>query len=209
VSRLANLEKPITIDGNQRIYPEKSAAWYELLRLEWAEKKNEKPQFYEEMSREAGEAPPLAPQEEANELPPSLQLILNGGPEPDPKTGALRLFRAPFETLLVSLGLTPAQLNITADTRALTDEMIRSLVHAKAKPIVQIDLQVDPPAVVAKRPVRPTAPGVPVFIITAEGPALLLRSPQDPQFLLESDMPKGLLDTVKGAKRMAGVKPPA
>ena len=209
VSRLANLEKPITIDGNQRIYPEKSAAWYELLRLEWAEKKHEKPQFYEEMSREAGEAPPLAPQEEANELPPSLQLIMNGGPEPDPKTGALRLFRAPFETLLVSLGLTPAQLSITADTTALTDEMIRTLVHAKAKPIVQINLQVDPPAVVAKRPVRPTAPGVPVFIITAEGPALLLRSPQDPQFLLESDMPKGLLDIVKGAKRIAGVKPPA
>lgn len=209
VSRLASLEKPITINGNQRIYPEKSAAWYELLRLEWAERKDEKPQFYEEMSREAGEAPPLAPQEKESELPPSLQLILNGGPEPDPKTGALRLFRAPFETLLVSLGLTPAQLSITADTTALTEEMIRTLVHAKAKPIVQINLEVDPPVPIAKRPVRPTAPGVPVFIITSEGPALLLRSPQDPQFLLESDMPNGLLEIVKGAKRIAGVKPAA
>ena len=209
VSRLASLEKPITINGNQRIYPEKSAAWYELLRLEWAEKKDEKPQFYEEMSREAGEAPALAPLEKESELPPSLQLILNGGPEPDPKTGTLRLFRAPFETLLVLLALSPAQLSITADTTALTEEMIKALVHAKAKPIVQINLQVDPPVRIAKRPVIPTAPGVPVFIITAEGPALLLRSPQDPQLLLESDMPRGLLEIVKGAKRLAGVKPAA
>lgn len=213
VSRLVNLEKPVIIDGKdgkQIIYPEKSAAWYELLRLEWATKKDEKPQFYEEMSKEAGEAPPLAKQDEESELPPSLQLILNGGPEPDPKTGALRLFRAPFETLLIPLGLTPAQLSITADTTALTDEMIRGIVQGKTKPVVQIDLQSDPPVVIAKRPVRVSSPGVPIFVITAEGPALLLRSPEDPQFLREEDMPKGLLEYVKGAKRIiGGLKAPA
>jgi hypothetical protein len=46
VSRLANLETPITINGNQRIYPEKSLAWDELLRLEWASPQDEKPRFF-------------------------------------------------------------------------------------------------------------------------------------------------------------------
>ena len=211
VSRLAHLEKPVTIHGNQRIYPEKSAAWFELLRLEWAERKDEKPQFYEEMSRNPGEAPPLPPQERGAEFPASLELILNGGPDLDPKTGVLRLFRGSFEELFVLLSLKPEQVGIKADTTVLTDEMIRTLVHSKVRPIVQINLREDPPSIIAKKPVRPTAPGVPVFIITEDGPALLLRSPESPQFLLETDMPQGLSDIVKGAKRIAGVKvkPPA
>lgn len=208
VSRLANLETPITINGNQRIYPEKSLAWDELLRLEWASPQDEKPRFFEEMSKEAGEAPPLAAQEETSELPPSLQLVLNGGPDPDPKTGALRLFRGSFETLLVLLGLTPRQLSIGDDTTALTEEILRSLVHSKTKPIIQINLKDDPPSILARKPVRPSAPGIPVFIITEDGPAFLLRSPADPQFLLESDMPQGLLAILNGAKRLAAVKKP-
>jgi len=210
VSRLAALDRPVTLDGKdgkQRIYPEKSAAWFELLRLEWATKVDEEPKFYEEMSRESEEAAPLAEQEEASQLPPSLQLILNGGSEPDPKTGALRLFRAPFEALMVPFGLSPEQIAITADTRALTDDMIKTLMAAKTMPIVQINLTVDPPAVIAKQPTKPSA-AVPVFVITAEGPALLLSSTTSIEFLKRDALPKGLADIVAKAKRSLGLKKP-
>jgi hypothetical protein len=209
VSRLATLDKPVTVDGKQRIYPEKSAAWFELLRLEWATKVDEEPHYYEEMSREVEEAAPLAEQEEESALPPSLQLILNGGPEPDPKTGALRLFRAPFEALLVPLGITPGQLSMKADTTAFTDEMIIGLVKTKGMPIVQINLQMDPPAVIAKKPTRPAVAGIPVFIITPDGPALLMKNPESPEFLKRDDMPRGLLETVDKAKGVLGIKKPS
>ena len=209
VSRLGSLEKPVTIDGNQRIYPEKSPEWYELLRLEWADIRDEEPIFYEEMSRDAEPAQALAEQEEATTLPPSLELILNGGPEQDPKTGALRIFRAPFESLLVPLGITPAQLSIGDDTTALTDQMIIDIVKGKYVPVVQINIAVDPPTVIAKQPTRPTSSGIPVFVITNDGPALLLRSPTDPQLLKKDDMPKGLLNILMGAKKILGLKPPA
>jgi len=209
VSRLGSLEKPVTIDGNQRIYPEKSPEWYELLRLEWADIRDEEPIFYEEMSRDAEPAQALAEQEEATTLPPSLELILNGGPEQDSKTGALRIFRAPFESLLVPLGITPAQLSIGDDTTALTDQMIIDIVKGKYVPVVQINIAVDPPTVIAKQPTRPTSSGIPVFVITNDGPALLLRSPTDPQLLKKDDMPKGLLNILMGAKKILGLKPPA
>jgi hypothetical protein len=200
VSRLGILEKPV-IDGNQHIYPEKSAEWYELLRLEWADIRDEEPIFYEEMSRDAEPAAPLAEQEEATTLPPSLQLILNGGPDQDPKTGALRLFRAPFESLLVPIGMTPVQLAIKDDTTALTDEMIMNIIKTRNMPFIQINVSVDPPVVIAKQPVRPTSVGVPVIVITNDGPALLMRSPADPQLLKKEDMPKGLLNILLGAKK--------
>ena len=211
VSRLATLDKPVTLegkDGKQRIYPEKSSAWFELLRLDWATQIEEEPKFYEEMSREAEEAAPLAAQEEASQLPASLQLILNGGPEPDPKTGALRLFRGPFEALMVPFGLTPEQLAITADTTALTDDMIKTLLAAKTMPIVQINVAVDPPTVIAKQPTKPSGVAVPVFVITADGPALLLRSTTTIEFLTRDAMPKGLADIVAKAKRSLGLKRP-
>ena len=208
VSRLATPDRPVAIDGKngkQMIYPEKSTAWFELLRLEWATKIDEDPKFYEEMSREAGEiAAPLAEQEEASELPPSLQLLLNGGADPDPKTGALRLFRAPFEALMVPFGLTPAQVSITADTKALTEDMIRALAISKLTTVVQIDISVDPPKVVAKKPTKPTAIGVPIFIITVDGPALLMSSSTSIEFLKRDEMPRGLTDIVNKAKSFLG-----
>ena len=206
VSRLATLENPVTINGNQRIFPEKSAAWYELLRLDWAVTKDEVPKFYEEMSR-APVAPPLAKQDESNKLPPTLENVLNGG-EPDPKTGALRLKRGTFEQLLGRLGLTPGQLSIEADTKALTEKMLRFIVNEKSMGVIQIDIRADPPVHSAYKQVRPSAPDVPVFIITEEGPAFLLLSPEQPELLTQKDMPKGLAEIYSKAHELIRFRKP-
>ena len=202
VSRLATLEKPIVIGvsgsvAKQVIYPEKSSAWYELLRLEWAKVANEEPKFLEEMSKEQGE--PLAEQEEETTLPESLLTILNGPGGPDQKTGAIRLLRAPFDALLVALGLSSADVGVKADTKSLDSNMLRSIVAAKGMNVVQIDLRADPPVFSGRRPLRTAYPvqAVPVFVITEEGPGILVLNPKAPQILKKSDMPIGLLNTVE------------
>ncbi|NBV77175.1 hypothetical protein EBR66_03370 [bacterium] len=206
VSRLATLDKPVTIEGNQRIYPEKSAAWYELLRLDWATTKEEVPKFYEEMSRIAT-ATPLAPQDESTKLPPTLENFLQGG-EPDPKTGALRLKRGTFDTLLAPIGMTSAGLGIGPDTKELDDKTLARILHEISMPVIQIDIRSDPPKYRAFKPIRPSAPGVPVFIITEEGPALLLLSPELPQFLTRDDMPRGLKQIYEKADSLLRFRKP-
>jgi hypothetical protein len=98
VSRLATLEKPVVINNRdeksaQVIYPEKSSAWYELLRLEWAKINSEKPKFLEEMSGTKDETQ-LAKLNTTNTLPETLETLMNGSDGYDPKIGAIRIFRA-------------------------------------------------------------------------------------------------------------------
>jgi hypothetical protein len=57
--------------------------------------------------------------------------------------------------------------------------------------------------------VRPSAQGIPVFIITEEGPALLMRSIAEPELLNKEDMPKGLLDILVKGKAVGQKKPGA
>jgi hypothetical protein len=136
-------------------------------------------------------------------LPPRLETVLNGKDgDADVKTGALRLFRAPLETLFVPLGLTPAQFKLPPDTTLMSDDVIRDLVRIKEIPIVQINLQVDPPTYIARKPARPTTTGVPVFVATMEGPALLMLNPSEPNFLKRAEMPRGLGEIVDKAKTM-------
>jgi hypothetical protein len=63
VSELAVLENPLRIK-DQFIVPENSAAWVELLRLEWARDKTEEPRYLEEMTRLA----PIEAEEEAEDV---------------------------------------------------------------------------------------------------------------------------------------------
>ena len=223
VSQMAALEKPITLPaadggkGRQRIYPEKSAAWFELLRLDWAKRADEKPLFVEEMSRGAEPGIPAAAagpaeEEEGSALPIPLQTLLAGGVEAaatDPKVGALRLLRAPFSALLAPLGISPKQLSLEADTMALEEAQLRELNRMTGRVVVQINLTVDPPAVSAKKPFRIAYPTIPVFIVTTEGPALLVRNPAQPEFLAKEDLPSGLATIVEKAKGVLGIRPPA
>jgi hypothetical protein len=220
VSRLATLEKPIAIQvpgtaAKQMIYPEKSAAWYELLRLEWSKTVDEAPKFLEEMSREQGAALVLAEQGEETQLPERLVTILNGAGGPNPKTGAIRLLRAPFEGLLVPLRITSADLGITEETVALDDSMLRKIVEETGGNAVQIDLRADPPAITGHRPFRSLyeVSSIPIFVITDEGPGLLVKNPAAPEILKKSDMPPGLLETVDAviakSKGVIKIKPKA
>ena len=214
VSQMAALERPITLPapggtaGKQKIFPEKSTAWFELLRLDWARKADERPQFLEEMSRAAEAAAPLAAEEPASALPVALQSLL-GGPAPaDPKVGALRLLRAPLAGLLAPLGISAQQLSIQADSTAFEEAQLRDLTRMTGRIVVQINVAgaTDQPVVSAKKPFRIAYPTIPVFIVTEEGPALLVLDPAQPDFLKKEDMPKGLVDIVEKAKGVLGMR---
>jgi hypothetical protein len=223
VSQMAALEKPVTLPaagaapGKQKIYPEKSTAWFELLRLEWARRVDEHPIFVEEMSRAAepgaaAAAAPLAEEDVDTSLPVPLQTILAGGPEAiasDPKLGALRLIRAPFSALLAPLGISPAQLSLQADTTALEEAQLRDLTRMTGRITVQVNLTLDPPTVSAKKPMRISYPTFPVFVVTAEGPALLVRDPSRPELLQKEDLPAGLAAHVERAKGILQMRPAA
>ena len=201
VARLATLDKPLMIDvpgstAKQVIFPEKSAAWYDLLRLEWATEESEKPKFLEEMSREQG--PALAQQGVENKLPERLETLLNGVGGVDPKTGAIRLLRAPFASLLTPLRLRAGDIGITDETTALNEDMLRRIVQQTNAKVFQIDLRQDPPGLSGKKPMRSTyeVPSIPVFVITDDGPGLLVLNPAAPQLLGPEDMPAGLISII-------------
>ena len=213
VARLTALDKPIVINvpgspAKQVIYPEKSSAWYELLRLEWAKETDEKPKFLEEMSRERGETA-LAELNVGSKLPERLETLLHGADGVDPKTGAIRLLRAPIQSLLAPLRLQPRDIGAQPDTVALTDDMLHKIVVQTRGRVVQIDLRSDPPVVSAKKPLRTLyeSPAIPVFISTDEGPGLLVLNPSAPELLQKDDIPSGLARLLeqkwgeKGARR--------
>jgi len=204
VSRLASMEHPITIPvagtpSKQVIYPEKSSAWYELLRLEWARTFNEEPRFTEEMSREQGVSSELAAVDEDTLLPPRLQTILNGPAGMDPKTGAIRLLRAPLQAFLIPLRMTPIEVSINEDTDILTPTMIRKIVLKTGYNLLQIDLREDPPVFTAGRSSRKVIEekATIVLVITEEGPGLLVLDPSTPEILKKKDMPAGLLEVIE------------
>ena len=200
VSRLASLEKPVVIAvpdsiAKQVIYPEKSSAWYDLLRLEWSKVANEEPRFLEEMSKEPKPAP-LAEQTEETTLPERLITLMGAG---DPKTGGLRLLGGTFDELLAILRVNPQEIGVTADTAALNDDMLRRIVKETGVKVAQIDLRADPPMVIARGVIRTThlIDMVPIFVITEDGPAMLVLNPEEPLPLTKADLPGGFMALIE------------
>ena len=207
INRLVNIENPVVIPvegttSSQVIFPEKSAAWFELLRLEWASKSDEEPRYLEEMSSKRTGIP-LAPQSKSTSLPPRLQTILNGGEDKvDPKTSAIRLYRMPLAALVMAVNLTGKDLDIRQDTTNLTENMLRSIVRKTGGSVVQIDLRKDPSdknMITGARPIKSLYPNmpIPVFVITESGPALLVLDPSSPNILAREDMPAGLITQIQ------------
>ena len=194
VSRMAVFEDAIRI-GDQMIYPEKSAAWYEFLRFTWAKKMDEYPLFLEEMSASAeaeagqGQGQSLANTTSETALPETLLTILGAD---DPKTGALRLLRIPMRSVLAFLGKTPASIGMDGTTAAseLSKEQIKSLVQAINMRIVQINLL--DASVIPYRPTRETTKDIAVIVVTESGPAILVLQPNAPAYLRPEHIPSGL-----------------
>ena len=150
------------------------------------------------MSRERGEAP-LAELTIGTALPERLQTLLNGSEGVDPKTGAIRLLRAPLTSLLTPLRIEPRDIGVQETTESFTEDMLRRIVMATGMRVVQIDLRKDPPAISGKMPVRMRSiyesPTIPVFVITEEGPGILVLNPGE--ILTQQDIPAGLITIMK------------
>jgi hypothetical protein len=200
VSRMAVFEDAIRI-GDQMIYPEKSAAWYEFLRFTWAKKMDEYPLFLEEMSASAeaeeGQGQALANTTNDTALPETLMTLL--GPD-DPKTGALRLLRIPMRSVLAFLGKTPASIGMdgTAAASELSKEQIKTLVQATNMKIVQINLL--DASVIPYRPTRETTKDIAVIVVTDTGPAILVLQPNAPAYLRPEQIPSGLAKLIDNTK---------
>lgn len=198
VSSLVSIQDAMQIH-DQYILPETSLAWFDLLRLEWMRPTEEKKLFFEEMSGDAPAAPPataaaaaaasLAPQG----LPSQLKELL--GAE-DPKTNALYLFKqTKLANFLPPLQISMEELGLAPEEQAFTKEAMKRLVSALRQPVVQIDLRGPEPNILAFGLLRKQKVNIPyIFILTAEGPALLSKKENYYQAVLLEDMPEALFE---------------
>jgi hypothetical protein len=192
VSRMAAIDKPITM-GSQLIIPEKSMAWFELLRLDWATK-DEAPKYLEEMGRVAEATAAPVPLTDETAPPPSLVARLGGD---DPAWGGLRLLRAPWKALITGLGL-------SFETYAVTDVLeltqVRKMVNETGKAIMQVDLRQEGAALDAYKPVYSTFSSVILFVVDERGPALVVQNPSEPAPLPVAALPVAVAEKYKRGK---------
>lgn len=177
VSQMAALDGPITM-GSQLIIPEKSVAWFELLRLEWGGTKREEARFLEEMAR-----PPAPVAAVGEEVPASLVEALG----PNPMWSGLRVARAPWPALLTSLGLSPEKYDVTSG--GIRRDQMKNIVVETGKPLIYVGAET-----LFFRPAYPTFSGV-VFLLE-EGPGIVVTNPAEVTSLQMSDLPGGVAEKV-------------
>jgi len=180
VSQMAAIDGPITM-GSQLIIPEKSMAWFELLRLDW--KKKDK-LFLEEMSADAKQRPG----------PPVPKWVIDSMGA-DPKWASLYAVATTWPALITSLGLVPEKYDISGT--GLTREQLRSLVRETGKSVMQLTRAGED----VLRPFYAKFAGV-IFII--EGPALIVSDPVTIVAPNIENLPEGVAEKYKKA---AMVKP--
>lgn len=190
VSQMAALDGPITM-GSQLIIPEKSVAWFELLRLEWGTKKDE-PRYIEEMAQ-----PPIpATVTTGDEIPPSLIEALG----PDPKWSNLRVAKTSWPALLTSVGLSYTKYDLSAGV--IRRDQMKNIVIETGKHMIYVGAET-----LFFRPAYPTLSGV-VFILE-DGPGLVVTNPAEVTSLQMSDLPKGVLERLQNGIMVTSVKPGA
>jgi hypothetical protein len=176
VSRITAFDKPITTDDTI-IIPEKSVAWFELLRLDWAAKSAI---FIEEMGRAAPRV--MAPITDDTAIPASLITRLGGE---DPAWGSLRLARVPWRALITALSLAPEKYEITD---LLANPQIYQIVRESGKPVMQIDLRSEGP-IEAFKPIYASYSSAIMIVVDAAGPGLIVTNPEEPASVLISSLP--------------------
>ena len=198
VSQLAVLDQAVR-QGEQYILPEKSAAWTELLRLEWATRVPEEPKYLEEMRRKPAESEeaPLPPVNEVSALPVAMETLL--GAE-DPKTARLRMYPSPtgsLEPFLSLLGTTAATVGMKTTDTVMTSTNLFTIIHRTNFPIIQYDLRKEPPKITDALKLRgllyndnKTEPRYGIFVITDDRPpSLLVTDTEYPALLKKSELP--------------------
>jgi hypothetical protein len=188
VSRFSRIDRVIT-DGDQLIFPEKDAIWYELFR-KWVRTTGEKGRYFEEQGAKGS----VLPQEESTKLPGALLSILG---ETDPAALSFRLKR---DTLTGLVGLLGYRVE---EQESLREDQMERISKEKQVSIAQIDLRVSPPVTKYTffskfNPIKKTRiidPKTEFFllVITEPGPALLTLDPTGGDLPVAAQLPKGLL----------------
>lgn len=180
VSQIGLINKRIQ-EGDQEILPENTAAWYERLRGDWVQSTEEKPKFFEEMSKSPSEDVP--PVEADTELPKALAVYLG---ETDVRTKNLRLFRGTSAELLSVIGYTEPV------TLPIDRVMLKTIMDATHIPVGQIDLRTDPtptaiwPDAINKIIRRPFFI---LVILSDEEAALLVKNPLTKKLPVMHELP--------------------
>jgi len=197
VSQLAIIDTPIR-QGDQYILPEKSAAWTEMLRMEWSKTASEAPLYLEEMRTEVGiDQKPMAPITEMTALPETIRTWL--GPD-DPLTARLRVYpsftgtMAPFMPLF---NTTVEAIGLAADAKELTEDAIVKLVRKSRRPVVQYDIRKEfapPKNPMGAQIVRDQDIGYAIFVIREEGAAMIVVDTENPVFLKRGELPRAFVE---------------
>jgi hypothetical protein len=194
VSQLSTLDVAVR-KGDEYIIPEKSAVWTEILRLEWSQEHADAPVYLEEMST-LYPTNPVA--QEASNLPEELKELLGDT--------TLHLYPSSTKTLfpfLAALHTSPSDVGLTDESSSLTEPSLNALLRKTAMPIVQIDLRTTPATVLVKQPQRDRQLGYPVFVLRDDYPvSLLVRNPEEPDFLQADQLPVALQTMIKAAPKL-------
>ena len=179
MSRLSSVDREI-IEGEQRIIPENTAAWYELLRSSWTASETEAPRFFEEQSRRLTKDEQIPPSDEATRLPVLLQTYLS---PTDPATATFRLLRAPMDTLFSRISF-----RVNATRSSFTEEDLEKITRATKYPIAQIDLRTEDVKALAASTKAQMSEYF-ILVLTETGPSLLVKDPDSDALPLLSSLP--------------------
>jgi hypothetical protein len=198
VSQLAIIDDPIQM-GDQYIIPEKSQVWTEMLRMEWSKMKEEAPVYLEEMRRDLTEADkkPLPPITEETAFPKVMETLMG---DSDPLTARLRIFKSrtgTFAPFMTFFNTTMAAIGISPDAKELTDDALTKLVKKSRRPVVQYDIRADQPVISGKQIARDQEIGYVIFVITNDGPSMVVTDTETPEFLNKSELPKAFVDLLQ------------
>jgi hypothetical protein len=186
VSQMTALDGPITM-GSQLILPEKSVAWFELLRLEWGVKKDV-PKFIEEMGR-----PPQFTAVTAGEAVPDSLIKALGA---DPSWANLRVAKTTWPAIFTSLGLSHVKYDLSGGK--IRRDQMSNIVRESGKYMIYVGAET-----LFFRPIYNSLSGV-IFILE-DGPGLIVTNPAEITSLQMSDLPEAVAEKVRKGIQVTGV----
>jgi hypothetical protein len=205
LSYMIDLDNPIR-RGNEFIVPEKSAAWYELMRLEWAARVEEKPRYLEEKSvKKEEEAFGIIGPEYS--LPESVKTFFDAD---DPKVTELRKKGSTLESLLGLIGITADDIEppIIPSTEKLNEIQLKYLVRSTKLILAQLDIRKEIPELIVKKPFAASNTTKVFFLVIEDDePSILVRDPLALTLPTLSDMPSSIQEKIQAADSIGAPVP--